>query len=132
MLIMRSSPAFARTREPRAKIRSHMSLERTGKAFEKYWEHDDSSPVHVLKHARMKTTAISLSPNAGERTDAVRDSISAPVEASVMKDEGVCAQPDQCKGAVDEQNQHGSDGSWTSFPGLLSIGNRCLGPGVLN
>lgn len=45
MLIMRSSPAFARTRETRAKTRSHMSLERTGKAFEKYCEHDDNSPV---------------------------------------------------------------------------------------
>lgn len=83
---MRSSPVLARMRETMAKTRSHMSLERTGKAFEKYCEHDDNSPVHVLKHARMKTTAMSLSPNAGKRTDAVRDSISAPVEASVMKE----------------------------------------------
>lgn len=59
---MRSSPALARTM-------SHISLERTRKSFRKYCEHDDRSSVHVLKHAKMKITAISLSPNVRKMTE---------------------------------------------------------------
>lgn len=58
MLIMASSPVFARASEASAKTAIHLSRETFGTMVEKYCPQDDRRPTHVLKQARMNIAAM--------------------------------------------------------------------------
>ena len=77
ILIIVSRPLTAIASEITEKSAIHFALLTDGTRFEKYSPHDESSPVQVLKQARMKIAAMKYLPHCGHKVAAAAESMSS-------------------------------------------------------